>query len=157
MKPSAALLFCTFAAALPGAALWAEDAAVLPGAAHNEQHIVVLNGTLTPLAHAEAPAAGYFTIRNNDSEDHLLKGISSPACAEITARPVDQEQSATTRTLFRHLALPHNSEMVFPATGYHFECLGLRRTLTKGEKVPFTFDFLGGQSITLGFTVTEPR
>ena len=148
-------VFAAFAVLLSFSAVpgFAQDAGALPAAQHNRQKIVVLDGTLSPSSHNTSSASGYFTIRNDDGADHLLKGVSSPICSSITAHHTNQEQTQATNDLFSHLSLPHNSEMIFPPSGYHLLCGGITKSLQQGEKIPFTFQFLDGDSITIGFTV----
>ena len=136
---------------------FAQETGALPVAQHNRQKIVVLDGTLAPSKHDDTRANAYFTIRNDDDSDHLLKGITSPACSTITAHHTNQEQTQATNDLFSHLALPHNSDMIFPVSGYHLLCGGVQQGLQLGQKVPFTFEFLDGDSITLGFTVEAAK
>lgn len=135
----------------------AQDTEMLPAAQHNRQKIVVMDGILSPSIHDSSHANGYFTIRNDDNGDHLLKGVSSPVCATITAHHTNQEQTQATNDLFNHLALPHNSSMTFPPSGYHLLCGGLTHPLQDGQKVPFTFEFLDGDSITIGFSVKSVK
>jgi len=127
-----------------------------PDAAHDAERVVVLDGTFRPSAYFPDCGAGYFTIRNDDSVDHLLKGISSPLCQNVVAHHTNQQQTEGANDLFTHLALPHDSTMIFPRSGYHMMCMGIRQMPAIGSKVPFTFDILNAGSITVSFTVTGP-
>lgn len=129
---------------------------VAPDVDHDAQRLVVMDGTFSPSAYFPDRGAGYFTIRNDDSVDHLLKGISSPLCQNVVAHHTAQEQTVGANDLFTHLALPHDSIMIFPRSGYHMMCVGIRQMPARGSKVPFTFDILNGDSITVSFTVTDP-
>lgn len=124
-------------------------------AGQSTAHIVISGGTLLPLPSNSSRAAGFFTLTNNDSTDHLLKGITSPFCASIMAHHTKQEQTVATNDLFTHLALQHNSTMVFPRDGYHLVCLGLHQPLRAGDKVPFTFLFLDSPDVTVNFTTVR--
>ncbi|EHH68461.1 hypothetical protein GMO_12310 [Gluconobacter morbifer G707] len=124
--------------------------------AHNEQRIVVADGTFQASSHYPQQGSGYFTIRNDDGNDHLLKGITSPVCTTVMAHHTDQEQTPGANDLFNHLALPPNSTMIFPPAGYHLLCEGVTSMPPTGSHVPFTFHFLKGSDITVSFTVTAP-
>ncbi|WP_170211094.1 copper chaperone PCu(A)C [Neokomagataea tanensis] len=123
--------------------------------AQNNAHVVVSGGTLLPLATNSTRAAGFFSLQNSDSVDRLLKGIASPICTKIMAHHTKQEQTVATNDLFNHLAIQHNAMMVFPRDGYHLVCLGLKRPLQTGEKIPFTFSFLDSGDVTADFTVVR--
>lgn len=129
---------------------------VAPDVDHDAQRVVVMDGTFRPSAYFPDRGAGYFTIRNDDSVDHLLKGISSPLCQNVVAHHTNQQQTDGANDLFTHLALPHDSTMIFPRSGYHMMCMGIRQMPAAGSKVPFTFEILNGGSITVSFTVTAP-
>lgn len=129
---------------------------VAPDADHNAQRVVVMDGTFRPSAYFPNRGAGYFTIRNDDSVDHLLKGITSPLCQNVVAHHTNQQQTDGANDLFTHLALPHDSTMIFPRSGYHMMCMGIRQMPAPGTRVPFTFDILNGGSITVSFIVTTP-
>ncbi|GBR42582.1 hypothetical protein AA3990_0135 [Gluconobacter roseus NBRC 3990] len=150
------VLTALFALSTASAMAQQVPAAAAPDADHNAQRVVVMDGTFRPSAYFPNRGAGYFTIRNDDSVDHLLKGISSPLCQNVVAHHTNQQQTDGANDLFTHLALPHNSTMIFPRSGYHMMCMGIRQMPAKGDKVPFTFDILNGGSITVSFTVTEP-
>lgn len=131
----------------------AVDGRSAPDIAHDAQRVVVMDGTFRPSASFPSMAAGYFTIRNDDGVDHLLKGIRSPICKTVIAHHTSQQQTEGANDLFTHLALPHDSTMVFPVSGYHMMCMGIKTMPAEGSRVPFTFDILNGGSITVSFKV----
>ena len=135
---------------------FAQTQVAAPDHASNQQHIVVLHGTLWQSFYFPERASGYFTIRNDDGADQLLQGITSPVCHEIAARHSNQETTQATENLFSHLALPHDSKMIFPPSGYHLLCSGITQMPAVGSRVPFTFSFMGGDSVTVSFEVTSP-
>ncbi|CAI9119751.1 copper chaperone PCu(A)C [Brytella acorum] len=99
---------------------------------------------------------GYFTITNNGMQNHLLTGVTSPACDQFIARHSDQESTDYTSGLFTRLALPRQSTMDFPEGGYHLVCLHTKSGLKTGDEVPVTFTFLGGSSKVVEFPIHAP-
>lgn len=94
-------------------------------------------------------------LTNHSEENHLLTGISSPACQSLVGRNSDQQSSKNTDALFTHLALPRNGTMVFLEGGYHLLCLEMKSGLKAGQDIPFTLNFLGGSTKNVTFKMID--
>lgn len=134
----------------------AEDRASQSGKDHHT--LLITKGVLHPFQQMPNEAAGFFTIQNKGPKDLLLTGVKSPVCGQVTSNhngqeTVKSENEDDNDNIFRFLAIPHDSIMVFPASGYHLVCHGAHNIPQDGEKVPFSFHFLSMDDITVSFTV----
>ncbi|MDF7674696.1 copper chaperone PCu(A)C [Acetobacteraceae bacterium ESL0709] len=128
------------------------DASKSDGSAQN---IIVKDGVLVPFTNNPSMAQGFFIIENKSPKDMLLQGISAPSCNHISANHSDDVQLSDQTggdDIFKHLAIPHESVMVFPKEGYHLICYGFKLLPTKQGNSPFTFHFREGPDVTTNFT-----
>ncbi|AOX16979.1 copper chaperone PCu(A)C [Kozakia baliensis] len=126
----------------------------VPGQANAAKDISVM-GWMRRSEHIGDAANVFFTITNNSRDAHLITGVSSPDCRSIVAHHSEQESTSHTADLLSHFALPPKIPLVFPVGGYHLVCQGMSSDVAVGTKVPLTFTFLGGTSLTVQFEVRQ--
>lgn len=122
------------------------------------QKIIVKNGVLVPFEQNHDFAKGYFVIENKSSHDLLLQDITSPLCDHISANHSDDVQLSYQTggdNIFKHLAIPRNSVMVFPKEGYHLICYGLKPLKSGKTSSPFTFYFRENIKVTTDFSFSK--
>lgn len=110
----------------------------------DEQQDITVQAAQLVLDPDKAPPALYFTISNHGSAVHLLSDVSTPGCASLVGQHVDQENTPETQDLFKHLALPAATTLVFAPGGYSLACFGQRPDIQVGRSIPVTFRFYGG-------------
>ncbi|GBQ68931.1 hypothetical protein AA103196_2083 [Ameyamaea chiangmaiensis NBRC 103196] len=109
-------------------------------------------------------AALFMTITNHGGTVHLIDGVSSHDCSDLAASSGPQEPGETEEALFTHLALPANTTLVFPSSGFHLVCHGLGgrndTTPTTADaptpsEVTVVFHYRGGSSSTVVFPIAK--
>ncbi len=99
------------------------------------------------------PAAGYFTLTNNGSNELALTSASSPDCHSLMLhRSVTQNGTAHMEMVQRIPLHPHDS-VTFEPGGYHLMCMAPSAAVTPGRSVPVTLHFDGGASLMATFPV----
>lgn len=120
------------------------------------QKVIVKSGVLIPFEHMPNVAKGFFIIENKSEQDMLLSGVTSPVCEHVNANHSDNLRLSNQNggdDIFRHLAIPRASVMVFPKEGYHLICYGLKPMQAGQTEAPFTFHFRGKLDVTTNFTL----
>ncbi|UMM63200.1 copper chaperone PCu(A)C [Aristophania vespae] len=122
---------------------------------NKDKHLVVRDGVIMPSSNSPEILQGFFIIENKSPNDMLLQNITSPICDRISANHSDQVKTSNDSAnfdIFKHLAVPHASVMVFPKEGYHLVCYKLKQQEPVKDTAPFTFHFLGGLNVTADFS-----
>ncbi|MCX5614139.1 copper chaperone PCu(A)C [Bombella saccharophila] len=116
---------------------------------------ITVTDTALHTRYKEAPFAfGTFTLTNHSKIDLLLRGISSPGCETVTSNRNSQvaiQSPNDMDDMFQHMAIPHESTLVFPTSEYHLICHGLKVPYQPGQSLDFTFHFQNVGNVTAAF------
>jgi len=98
--------------------------------------------------------AGYLTIRNNSAvADHLTGGTADFATAVEPHEMSMKDGVMTMRLVPDGIVIPPNGAVTLTPGGFHLMFQGLKRPLTKGEKVQVTLIFEHAGSVPVDFAV----
>lgn len=140
LKPllAAALLF---GAAQPIAAQVAKQAAK-PATPH------LMDAWVRLPAVAGRPAGGYFMAHGTPTADALV-AVSSPKAERIELHSMTNENGVMKMRKEESFALPAKGTLTFAPGGAHLMIYGLSSDVKPGGKVPLTFRFQSGATVTL--------
>ncbi|MUH02726.1 copper chaperone PCu(A)C [Bombella sp. ESL0387] len=149
----------TIAALLIGLGLESAVAATDSGVAPPPLSLksITINDAALHTRYREAPFAfGTFSLSNHGVTDMLLRGITSPGCNSVTSNRNSQvaiQSPRQTYDIFQRMAVPHEGTLVFPTSGYHLICHGLKVPYQAGSKLDFTFHFQDVGDVTASFVM----
>ncbi|MBA5724964.1 copper chaperone PCu(A)C [Bombella favorum] len=118
---------------------------------------ITISDTALHTRYKEAPFIfGTFSLTNHGVTDMLLRGIISSSCNSVTSNRSSQvaiQSPRQTYDIFQRMAVPHEGTLVFPISGYHLICHGLKVPYQPGNKLDFTFHFQDVGDVTASFTM----
>ncbi len=97
---------------------------------------------------AGRPAGGYFMAHGTSANDALV-GVSSPKAERIELHSLTNENGVMKMRKEDSFALPAKCTLTFAPGGAHLMIFGLSGDVKPGGKVPLTFRFQSGASVTL--------
>lgn len=101
------------------------------------------------------PAGGYFTAHGSASAD-TLASVTSPKAERIEMHSMVQDGATMKMRAEQSFALPANGELKFAPGGSHLMLFGLAGDLKPGDKVPLTFRFASGATVTIDAEARAP-
>lgn len=102
---------------------------------------------------AGLPAAGYFTLRNSGSEDAILTGAQSPACAMLMMHESSNSGGMGRMASVARLTVPAHGAVLFKPGNYHLMCMKPAPGMKPGARVTVTLDFADGTKTVVPFAV----
>ena len=143
----------TFKRAILAAA--ASLAAAAPALAHDHAPIRISDAWCPPTPPGAPTAAGYLTITNSGRATDRLTGESSPVAATVQLHATTmQGQIMRMRPVTEGLPVAAGQALtVQPGGGMHLMLIGLKRSLTAGDRVPVTLTFAHAGRIDADFVV----
>ncbi len=94
------------------------------------------------------PAGGYFMAHGTSAADALI-GVSSPKAERIELHSMANENGVMKMRKEESFALPAKGTLTFAPGGSHLMIFGLAADVKPGGKVPLTFRFKSGATVTL--------
>jgi copper(I)-binding protein len=88
-----------------------------------------------------ASAAGYFTLRNDDSRTLTLRGAQSTACSSIMLHKSSNEGGMDSMSDLEPVKLAPHEIVKFAPGGYHLMCMDPRPEVKPGARVMITLIF----------------
>jgi copper(I)-binding protein len=102
---------------------------------------------------ANLPVAGYAVIVNDSDATVSITAASSPAYGMAMLHHSRLAHSDSTMEMVDHLDVPAHGRVTLAPGGYHLMLSHATRTIKPGDKVPVTFEFAGGDSLQVDFSV----
>jgi hypothetical protein len=102
------------------------------------------------------PAAGYFTLKNDDDKPVDLVSASSPACGMLMLHQSKQENGVETMRPVKSVTVPAHGTVSFAPGGYHLMCMEPQPSMQAGSNAMVTLKFADGQALTQPFPVKGP-
>ena len=99
------------------------------------------------------PAAGYFTLHNDNDAPVQLTGASSTGCGMLMLHRTKEEGGVEKMLPVQSLAVPAHGSVSFAPGGYHLMCMQPAASMAVGGNVPVTLKFADGQTLTAEFPV----
>jgi copper(I)-binding protein len=97
--------------------------------------------------------AGYVLIQNPTAQAMRVVKVVSPRAERIEIHRTDLTESTATMTRVSVLPIPPGGEVRFSPNGYHLMIFGVQEPPGPGEKIPLTFEFDGGSTVTVDAVV----
>lgn len=101
----------------------------------------------------KTPAAGYFTLTNNDSHEATLTGASSPDCGQLMLHRSIMSNGMASMQTVPSVPVPAHGAVTFSPGGYHLMCVSPSSSMKPGPSVPVTLRFQDGTSLIATFPV----
>jgi copper(I)-binding protein len=97
---------------------------------------------------AGRPAGGYFMAHGTPTADALV-AVTSPKAERIELHSMTNENGVMKMRKEESFALPAKGTLIFAPGGAHLMLFGLSADVKPGGKVPLTFRFKSGATVTL--------
>jgi len=97
---------------------------------------------------AGRPAGGYFMAHGTATADALV-GVTSPKAERIEMHSMTSENGVIKMRREDSFPLPAKGTLTFAPGGAHLMLFGLSPDVKAGARVPFTFRFQSGATVTL--------
>lgn len=94
------------------------------------------------------PGGGYFMVHGTSANDALV-AVSSPKAERIELHSMTSENGVMKMRKEESFALPAKGTLTFAPGGSHLMLFGLSPDVKPGGKVPLTFRFRSGATVTL--------
>lgn len=94
-------------------------------------------------------AAGYITIRNDGGTDERLVGVTTPAAAMSHLHRTVVEDNVSRMESVNAVIIPAHGEVTFAPGGLHLMLMSLTESLTEGQTVSLTLQFLDAGDVTV--------
>ncbi len=122
----------------------------LAALAASPRGLTISNGWFAMAPHTQV--IGFFSVRNAGAQPLLVTGWQSPGCH---AMHLEEASGAGPGDVNSGLTIPGKSRMAFVRGSYHLSCDGPNPTLRAGTRVPVTFSFRDGGTLTTSFDVRD--
>lgn len=139
--------FSTFRPALAAALMLAAAQPVLAQAAKPATPHVMDAWVRLP-AVSGRPAGGYFMAHGTSANDALV-AVTSPKAERIELHSMTNENGVMKMRKEESFALPAKGTLTFAPGGSHLMLFGLSADVKPGGKLPLTFRFKSGATVTL--------
>lgn len=94
------------------------------------------------------PAGGYFTAHGTAAAD-TLTSVTSPKAGRIELHSMVQDGNTMRMRMEKSFALPAQGELKFAPGGSHLMLFDLASDVKAGDKLPLTFHFSSGATVTI--------
>lgn len=138
-------------AALLGVGIFA--AALASGAAHADPNGLSISGQWFRMIIPSRPAAGYFVLSNATGTPQRLVGADSPACGSLMLHETRGRGGVDSMMMVPSLTVPAHGKVALAPGGYHLMCTPPTAMMKRGQSVPVTLHFAGGETLEVGFPV----
>lgn len=99
------------------------------------------------------PAAGYFTLNNNNDKPLTLDGATSSACGHLALHESEVQNGAARMIMVQSVTVPSHGAVKFQPGGYHLMCMAPAAVVAPGNAVLVTLQFQDGSSLRSTFPV----
>jgi copper(I)-binding protein len=118
--------------------------------------LTVENGTLRVVT-IQRPAAGFFDLVNNGTQDQTLVGASSPVCKKAMLHQTKMVDGVMKMRPVKELTVTPGTTLSFAPGGYHIMCMHPVAGIKSEKTVPVTLKFKNGTTLQATFKVTGVR
>lgn len=103
------------------------------------------------------PAAGYFTLNNNNDHPVLLSGAMSSACQHLAFHESVVQNGTARMNMVQSVTVSAHGAVTFEPGGYHLMCMSPAADIAPGHNVPITLQFRDGSSLSSDFPVYSAK
>jgi copper(I)-binding protein len=118
--------------------------------------IAIGNGRLNLPAVAGNPAAVYFTITNNGSEDQLLRAINVPGAENAMFHETAEWEGRMDMQELLQVNIPAGESVTFEPGGKHVMVFDLTDGLEAGDEIEATLSFVRGDKVSFPLRLLAP-
>ena len=93
------------------------------------------------------PAAAYFTVHGGAAADRLT-AVTSDQVAKVEMHRMGMEGGMMTMEPLAEAEVPANGDLIFATGGNHAMLFGVDPSVKPGGKLPLTFRFTSGKTLT---------
>ncbi len=129
-------------------------AAILSGAVKAAERPHIMNAWIKLPAVSSRPAAGYFMAHGTAAKDRLI-GVTAPGVQRIELHSMTETDGVMKMRAETGFDLPAKGMLTFAPGGSHLMIFGLPASLKPGDKLPLTFSFQSGVTVTVD-AVAQP-
>jgi len=104
---------------------------------------------------AEAPSAGYFTLKGSRSDDRLLR-IDSAVVEKIEMHESTMDGGVMTMRPLQEVPVPAGATVSFAPAGSHAMLFGIDKRITPGTGIPMLFTFASGAKVEVEAKTMAP-
>uniref|UniRef100_E6PVJ4 Copper chaperone PCu(A)C n=1 Tax=mine drainage metagenome TaxID=410659 RepID=E6PVJ4_9ZZZZ len=105
---------------------------------------------------ANLPAGGYVQLSNTGDKPAVLVGAESPDYGNTMLHQTVSKGGVSEMIHVDKITIPAHGHMAFSPGGYHIMLMQPKKEVKPGDKVPITFQFEGGKTLTVDFEVRKP-
>ncbi len=105
---------------------------------------------------ANLPAGGYVELGNTGDKPVVLLGAESPDYGNTMLHQTVSKGGVSEMIHVDKITIPAHGHMAFSPGGYHIMLMQPKKDVKPGDKVPITFRFEGGKTLTVDFEVRKP-
>lgn len=137
----------TGAAIIAGAALLTSGATAMPttkASVTTKKNVTITSPWVRVVPPGSANTAAYMVIRSKGVNDALIKAsvpMSFAMMTELHRSMMDPATGQMTMVQQKSIPIPRNGARALKMGGYHVMIMGLKSTVTAGQKVPVTLTF----------------
>ena len=102
---------------------------------------------------ADTPGAGYMTLVNTGSTEHVLVAVDSPDYADVGMHLTQDDHGIARMTPVTSIDLKPHDTVRFAEGGYHLMLMRPHRAIHPGDKVLIKFHFDSGPVVSVPFEV----
>lgn len=114
---------------------------------------IMLSDGWSPASFAQPNAIGFFTAMNHGEANDAITGVSSDCCKAVELHQSQMHGDVMRMRRMDRVELPAGETVHFTSGGYHLMLIGLKKPLSKGDKVPVTVTFEHAPTQELALTV----
>jgi copper(I)-binding protein len=103
-----------------------------------------------------APAAGYFTLKNDTDAAIELTGASSTGCGMVMLHETKEVNGVEQMLMVKSIKVPAHGTLSFHPGGYHLMCMKPQTNMKVGASVAVVLKFADGKMLTAQFPVKGP-
>jgi len=121
-----------------------------------QANLTVENGMLRVVT-IHRPAAGFFDLVNNGTQDQTLVGASSPVCKNAMLHQSKLVDGVMKMQPVKEITVTPGTTLSFAPGGYHIMCMHPVAGIKSKKTVPVTLKFKNGTTLQATFKVTGVR
>lgn len=104
----------------------------------------------------DAPAGGYFVLRNNGDRPIVLTGADSPDYGHIMMHMTTEKGGMSAMRAMKQVEIPAHGKVTFAPGGRHLMLMHARHPIEPGASVPITLELKDGGKVPAVFEARGP-
>ena len=124
-------------------------------AEETKKDIVVTNAWVRLMPPSQTTTAAYMVIENNTDKEVILEGASTDVAGMTHLHQMGHKDGMMTMGSAGEIHIPSKGKATLEPGGLHLMLMDLKKPLNKGDQVPLTLNFQGGNNIVVNADVRE--